>query len=356
MQLRAGVVRARSGSRRGSRPSACRSSARTPAPAGRPPPSRRRRGSAWSGRSTSSCRSRRTRGGPRAARAGVELLRAAGGWACRRRPCWSSMKTKVASGHDRARRLEQVERAVGVDAEVRLRARAPPSRGRAARRCGRPARCRAASSAKALRRRSASRMSSLEPAELVDSVAIELARSRARSRPRGRRTGPACRSRGRSRPSRPRPGAATRLRADQAPRTGDDRDAASVHPCPRRARAPRRSASLVLADPAADVRERSRAGPARAPVRALEEPRAVGDVDRARRPAGSPAPRSIGTSLPVSSRQSSVVSSSERLQSAPAADVARQPAQRSGRASCSSTRSTRSSTCSRSRTCLPAPP
>ena len=63
VQLRAGVVRARSGSRRGSRRSACRSSGRTPAPARRRPPSRRRTASAACGRSTSSCRCRRSRGG-----------------------------------------------------------------------------------------------------------------------------------------------------------------------------------------------------------------------------------------------------------------------------------------------------
>ena len=58
-----------------------------------------------------------------------------------------------------AGRLEQVEGAVGVDPEVGLRVAAPPSRGRAARRCGRPARSRSPCSAKTRSIPSASRMS-----------------------------------------------------------------------------------------------------------------------------------------------------------------------------------------------------
>ena len=64
----------------------------------------------------------------------------------------------------------------------------------------------------------------------------------------------------------------------------------------------------------------------------------------------------IGTSLPVSRRQISVVSSSERLHSRPPPTFTVRPSQAAGSSSCRSTRSTRSSTWSRSRTCLPCSP
>ena len=73
----------------------------------------------------------------------------------------------------------------------------------------------------------------------------------------------------------------------------------------------------------------------------------------ARPPGASPRPASIGTSLPVSSRQISVVSRSERLHSRPPPTFTVRPSQASGSSSWRSTRSTRSSTWSRSRTCLP---
>ena len=88
----------RSGSRRGKRPSACRSSGRTPGRRGRPRPWRRRTASA---RQLSmdivvdpvevACARPAARGGSRAPRA-------AAGSADRRRPCWWTVKTNVASG------------------------------------------------------------------------------------------------------------------------------------------------------------------------------------------------------------------------------------------------------------------
>ena len=166
----------------------------------------------WTRRSTSRCRCRRSSGGPRAARAASRAPPAAGGWACRRRPCWWRRR-RTALGAVRARRLEQVQRAVRVDRRSRSAARGPPSRARAGRRCGSPARSAPPCSAKTRSTPSVSRMSTSSERNSV--VALDqLARSRARSRPRGRRSGPACRSRGRSRPSRPRPdGGPTRSRS-----------------------------------------------------------------------------------------------------------------------------------------------
>ena len=74
MQLRAGVAAGRSGSRRGSRPSACRSSARTPAPSRRRRPSMRRTASACSGRSTSTSGCRRSTRGPSGSSSRVAVL------------------------------------------------------------------------------------------------------------------------------------------------------------------------------------------------------------------------------------------------------------------------------------------
>ena len=106
-----------------------RSTARTPAPAGRPPPSRPRTASGWRGRSTSRCRSRRSSDDPRELEPGLQLLE--------RQPVGRVAVDLVGGAEDerrvgavRARRLEQVEGAVGVDAEVGLRvARGPVVRG-----------------------------------------------------------------------------------------------------------------------------------------------------------------------------------------------------------------------------------
>ena len=138
----------RSGSRRGSRRSACRSSARTPAPSDRRPPWRRRTASASSGRSTSRCRSRRGSGGPRGSSRRVSVS-ISGSW-------FGQVAVDLVGGGEDERRvrgmaargLQQVERSVGVDARSRCAGPAPPSRARAARRCGRSARATSRSPAK----------------------------------------------------------------------------------------------------------------------------------------------------------------------------------------------------------------
>ena len=203
---------------------------------------------------------------------------------------------------------------------------------------------------------SASRMSTFVASGTPGSARRPAARSRARSRPRGRRSAPACRSRSRPRRSPSRDEVADRLGADQPAGAGDDRYRHPLSPFPPRRidaerlrrSAPRRPRSTRGCRPASA--RRCAAAATRPAPKSL---RAVGEVDRDVARAASRRPASIGTSLPVSSRQISVVSRSERLHSRPPPTLTVRPSQRSGSSSWRSTRSTRSSTWSRSRTCLP---
>ncbi len=201
VQLGARVLRARSGSRRGSRPSASRSSVRTPGPSGRRRPSRRRTASASSGRSTSPCRCRRTSGDPPVAPSGSRARPAAARWACRRRPCWWTVKMNVASG--------ACSRAASSRFSVPS-ALTPKSvcGSRAAQSCDGCAAVWMTSSIRAVPANRPSIAVGVADVESTRGERVELAlqprRHPGASRPRRRRSAPACRCRCRRRRSRAR--------------------------------------------------------------------------------------------------------------------------------------------------------
>ena len=122
------------------------------------------------------------------------------------------------------------------------------------------------------------------------------------------------------------------LGADQAPGPRDDRNRHScLLPSPRGGVDVERLGDplLVGGDPLVDVGQHLLGAAPGSPLVQAEELRAVGKVyrDVARR--GSPRPASIGTSLPVSRWQISVVSSSERLHSRPPPTLTVRPSQAS---------------------------
>ena len=220
-----------------------------------------------------------------------------------------------------AGRLEQVERAVGVDREVRVRvARRPVVRGlrggvddqldlaavlgEQPRRRRRRRGCRA--------RRCGSSASSRLSRSLTCAVEASGPKSTARM--------------SFSIPTTSKPASTKsrdRLGADQPAGSGDYRlwhRLRSSLPVPIEAQRDS-SASSCSADPVEMSASTSRGRRGLGARRLAEEARAVASGRSGRRPGGRLGSAPIGTSLPVSSRQSSVVSSSERLPVAAAADV-----------------------------------
>ena len=119
------------------------------------------------------------------------------------------------------------------------------------------------------------------------------------------------------------------LRADQAAGARDDRRRPSHH------RGADRPSASGDASPCSTIQAWMSASTSRAPRRGRQSVscarrRAVGDVERNVARAVSAGSRPISTSLPVSSRQSSVVSASDRLQARPPPTLTVAPAQRSG--------------------------
>ncbi len=343
----------RSGSRRGSRRSACRSSGRTPARAGRPPPWRRRTASAVE-RSIDIVVSM-----PSVVAVVVgqlervsELDAAAAGWAGRRRPCWSSRRRTRRSGAWRRVASSRFSVPLALTAKSVCGSRAAQS-------------CEGCAAAWT----TSSRSRGVRGEDALDAVRVADVERRAHAKlRRARRPARSLTSAGRGVGAEER-GAhvvldaddveavrdevADGLRADQPPGACDDCSGHAFR-SPGRAR-PRASCSC---DPGEDVHQdvarASRRG--RQSVMA-EQRRAVGEIDAARRRAAPRRSPSTATSVPVSSRHRARRSrSSDRLTSRPPPTLTVAPSQWSGRASCSSIRSTRSSTCSRSRTCLPVPP
>ena len=222
----------------------------------------------------------------------------------------------VASGRVPARRLEQVERAVGVDAEVRLRVGRGPVvrrlRGGVDDELDLAARARAKT-----------------PLDAVGVADVDVERAEARRASRQSRS-VTVRGRGlRAEEARAHvvlepdhvearlDEVRDRLGADQPARAGDDRD---WHARPSRApRATARSLSSIQSKMSASTSRGRRAAAAS---------RCARTAARSRRGRCGTSPGRVSAdaldrrpSLPVSSRQSSVVSSSDRLHVAPAADV-----------------------------------
>ena len=170
---------------------------------------------------------------------------------------------------------------------------------------------------------SASRMSSSIVRNSSGNRSCEAPRSCGASRPRGRRSARACRSRCRPRRSRARRSGATDsepIRPPEPVTMAVGIGVRIVYEAPQR----HERRSCVARSSRADVRAGSSRGAApRAPVGVREQPRAVGQVDADVARRGPCGRRRPAPSRPVSSRHSAVVSSSDRLHVAAAADVER---------------------------------